>query len=334
MAKLRMPIDAKVLYQMYEYAAFAKAIHGSEIAGYGHFNNQDGIYKLAPLTKQIVTGGDVDAFPSAIVNDVGYDMSDMIVQWHSHVEMSTFFSGTDQKNIKDMLRMYPMLISIVVNIKHEYTARLDIRSVAYGNQKFILPESDIMTYDLELIPYYSSDAVWDEVKSKLRKPRKRPQPKPKPANLNNTGNNGQGRLFNSQELDDWWERGMWDTTYDELIEVESNHKGKVEVDSRLWWEQITLLAGSLCNNHPKEFRWTRIEQNGNIFISHEKSKTWCTLTKQGVQLHGERGTWKDFLVKCGSGFVANYSWSTANLARAKAEYAERESKQKALTEHK
>lgn len=336
-----MPIDAKVFYQMYEYAAFAKSIHNSEIAGYGHFNEQDGIYKLAPLTKQIVTGSDVDAFPSSIVNDVGYDISDMIVQWHSHVEMGTFFSNTDQKNIKDMLRMYPMLISVVVNVKHEYTARLDIRSIAYGNQQYRLPESDIMTYDLELIPYYSNDEIWDEVTEKLRRPRKKPQRKAKIIPLSEKGKNGnvQDSLFNRKELDSWWENGMWDSTYDEelengMVEIESNAKGSVSVDIKTWFEDIMMLAGSLCRNHDREFRHTRIEQNGNIFITHERSKTWCTINRDGIMLRGNKASWKDFLVSCGAGYLANYSWNATNLARAKAEWAELQEKRKLLAEKK
>lgn len=337
MPKLRMPIDAKVFYQMYEYAAFAKAIRNSEIAGYGHFNEENGIYKLAPLTKQIVTGSDVDAFPSAIVNDVNYDISDMIVQWHSHVEMNTFFSGTDLRNIKDMLRMYPMLISIVVNVKHEYTARLDIRSIAYGNQRFRLPESDIMTYDLELIPYYMNDIVWDEVTTKLRRPRVKPQRKPKPTPTpadDKKNGNEQGGLFDKKELDDWWERGMWDSTYDELVELGSDHTGTVEADMSTWFKDIMMLAGSLCRNHNKDFRCTRIEQNGNIFISHEKTKTWCTINKDGVMLHGVKSTWKDFLIRCGSGYLANYSWNGSNLARARAEWSEFQTKKEVAGENK
>lgn len=325
MAKQRIAIDAKVMHQMFEYAAFAKHIYGSEIAGYGHYRETDGIYKLAPLTKQIVTGGDVDAFPSAIINDVKYDISDMIVQWHSHVEMDTFFSGTDQKNIKDMLKLYPMLISIVVNVKGEYRARLDIRQVSYGKHKFILPESDIVTFDLELIPYYTNNEVYNEVKAKLRRPKPPKPPKPKVMQLpvaqqqSSAKADGQAELFESNETGLWWEDEWWSTVLDET------ENGSSVSEAITWTEEIILLLMALVRDFPNDFRYHRIPQTGSVFITHDKSHTFALIEEQGVTVQGNKSSWREFLLKCGSkdiDYVTRYTYSTDNIKRVRREVNE------------
>lgn len=171
--KIQLPVDAKVLYRMYEYAAYAKHHFGTEVAGWGHYHAKKGIYKLAPLTKQEVSGMEVDAFPNDILNDVDYDIRDMIVQWHSHVDMGVTPSGTDISNIKDSLKLMPILISIIVNCKYQYSARLDTKRI--GGAIYTDLDSHI-TLDVELVPYYSNAEVSREVKSKLSKPKPKPIP--------------------------------------------------------------------------------------------------------------------------------------------------------------
>ena len=323
MAKMRMGIDARVFYQMFEYAAFAKAIYGSEIAGYGHYREKDGIYKLAPLTKQIVTGGDVDAFPSAIINDVKYDISDMVVQWHSHVEMNTFFSSVDQKNIKDMLRLYPLLISIVVNVKQEYTARLDIRNIAYGKHTMRLPESEIISFDLELVPYYSSDAIYNEVKEKLRRPRKKyvrtkviqlpVNNPPAPPNYNPADED--------DDYNSWWNDDMWNSVLNDITAPEDNKSATSEYHNE-WYKEVMMMAGSLCRNHEKDFRCTRIEQTGTVFINHSISHSFCTIEGNSIQVNGKRSTWTNYLMQCGGEYHKNYAINTHNKARVQQELEE------------
>jgi len=316
--KMRMSIDARVLYQMYEYAAFAKAVYGSEIAGYGHYREKDGIYKLAPLTKQIVTGGDVDAFPSAIINDVKYDISDMVVQWHSHVEMSTFFSGVDQRNIKDMLKLYPLLISIVVNVKQEYTARLDIRNIAYGKHTMRLPESEIVSFDLELVPYYSSDAVYNEVKEKLRRPRKkyvRTKIIQLPAN-NKPVNEDDEKYEGEDDYNSWWDDDMWNSVLNDITAPEETPTFNE------WYKEVMMMAGSLCRNHENEFRYTRIEQTGTVFINHNTSHTFCTIEANSIQVSGRHSSWTAFLMLCGGDYHKNYAINEPNKARVQQELEE------------
>lgn len=168
---MEIPIDAKVLYEMYEYAAYAHKHLKSEIAGWGHYHKDKGIYKLAPLLHQEAAGGDVETFPNGILNDMKYPMRDMIVQWHSHVYMSTFFSSVDITNIKDTMKLFPVLISIVVNCKNQYTARIDF-SHAGAHNDITLPQT--ITLDVDLIPYYNNPQVNKEVKKKLHKPKPKP----------------------------------------------------------------------------------------------------------------------------------------------------------------
>ena len=162
--KIDIMIDAKILYQMYEYAAYAKHIFGTEIAGWGHYNRKDGIYKLAPLPKQIVSGAEVDTFPDDIIKDQTYDISDMTVQWHSHVDMGVSPSFTDKKLIKEALELYPYLISIIVNCKNQYSAELNIKRS--GEITF----QDPVRLEVELVTYYDNLEIQKLVKKQCRKP--------------------------------------------------------------------------------------------------------------------------------------------------------------------
>lgn len=327
MSKMRMPINAGVLYKMYEYAAFAKFIHGSEIAGYGHFSNEDGIYKLAPLAKQTVTGGDVDVFPQAIINDVNYDISDMVVQWHSHVEMAVFFSHQDATNIKNMLGLYPFLISIVVNCKHEYTARMDIRNIAYGKSVFRLPEADIITYELELIPYYTNDEVYFEVEEKLHRPRKKPVRKqpiyiPPATGASVLPAYNPPTLFQEDELNTMWNSGAFDSdrTDNDYLDFVPKNQDIKKADDLGWFEAVALLVGALCMEN-EDFHVLRIEQTGSFFVDHKPSHTWCTIDQTGVKTNGMKSSWKEFLMKAGGDFNRDYGYTVDNVARCIKKYA-------------
>ncbi len=55
----------------------------------------------------------------------GGSMKNYTLWWHSHAHMAVFFSGTDTNTI-DGSTEFPYLVSLVVNKKAEYKARLDI----------------------------------------------------------------------------------------------------------------------------------------------------------------------------------------------------------------
>jgi len=169
MTKIQMPIDAGVLFGMYQYAGYAKHFHKSEIAGWAHYSQNRGIYKLAPLVEQEITAATADTSSASIINDVEYDISDMIVHWHSHVDMMPSPSSTDLEQIKDTLGLFPMLISIIVNCKNQYSARLDVNSI--GNKKCFYKLPIAETYEVELVPYYNDKVVAKEIQKKLKKPK-------------------------------------------------------------------------------------------------------------------------------------------------------------------
>lgn len=54
--------------------------------------------------------------------------------WHSHAKMSTFFSGTDMATIESSTD-FPMMLSIVTNHKHEFSARFDLYKPMRMDQK-------------------------------------------------------------------------------------------------------------------------------------------------------------------------------------------------------
>lgn len=170
MDKVKIPIDAKVLFQMYEYADSAHKAFGTEIAGWAHYNKDKGIYKLAPLLPQEVSGSEVSSFPDEHINDMKYNISDMIVQWHSHVMFSCNPSQPDKDLIKEALKLMPMIISIIVNCKGEYSATVSLKQAgAFTFQDFV-------KLDAELVTYYECPNILKEVRKKCYKPKPKPTP--------------------------------------------------------------------------------------------------------------------------------------------------------------
>jgi len=169
--KIRMPINSAAFTKMFEYAFYAHKHFNAEIAGWGHYSKTKGIYKLAPLSKQIVEGVEVNNFPDDILNDIKYDISDMIVQWHSHVNGSCAPSGAngDEGNIVKILKVMPVVISIIVNCRNEYSARLSYSSIKGSTYSFDLPS--IISYNLELVPYYDNSSISKEVLAKCKRPK-------------------------------------------------------------------------------------------------------------------------------------------------------------------
>ena len=173
MSNVKIPIDSKVLYSMYEYAHFAHKHYKSEIAGWAYYNRNKGIYKLAPLLKQEASGAEVLTFPSG--NDISAhtarEYSEMIVQWHSHVYFECNPSQPDKDLIVEALGLYPMIISVIVNCKNEYSATIAIKQA--GAFEF----DEMIKLDVELVPYYNNPEVSKNVKKKLYLP-KPPAPPP------------------------------------------------------------------------------------------------------------------------------------------------------------
>ena len=123
--KIDINIKPDVFDKMFMYAHYAVKHFDSEVAGWGHYTLDKGIYKLAPLCEQTASTAEVEGFPDDILEMPDYDISDMCVQWHSHGRLGVMWSKTDEDNIADTLELTGFLISIVVNIKGEYKARVD-----------------------------------------------------------------------------------------------------------------------------------------------------------------------------------------------------------------
>lgn len=164
-------IDANALNKMFRYAQYAQEHFDSEIAGWAHYNDDQGIYKLAPLTKQKASRTEVDNFPNDILEKPGYDISDMMVQWHSHVNMNVFWSGTDENCIRETLKLTKTLISVVVNIFGEYKCRVD--SIVLGRAKHMVELNQQITQDCILQPYHQSAQCESDVLRCLKE-----EPKP------------------------------------------------------------------------------------------------------------------------------------------------------------
>jgi proteasome lid subunit RPN8/RPN11 len=104
-----------------------------EIAGFGYVKqlaNGSLMVTEAFILEQTVTGASVDTDAEAIARHMtemieqGKDPSMMRLQWHSHVNMQAYFSGTDTAQIERY--DCPYMISLVTNKRGEYKVRLDL----------------------------------------------------------------------------------------------------------------------------------------------------------------------------------------------------------------
>uniref|UniRef100_A0A6H1ZLC7 Putative prokaryotic JAB domain contining protein n=1 Tax=viral metagenome TaxID=1070528 RepID=A0A6H1ZLC7_9ZZZZ len=159
-----VPIKASVFQQMVEYADWAHHHFESEISGWAHYNEKDGIYKLAPLSEQEASAAEVIAMPDMIKNKK-YDMSDMIVQWHSHVKMGCSPSGPDDRQRNEIAELTSVVISIIVNINYEHSCHITL--IKAGGITLDSP----VTIPAKLSIYHTNDKVSQEVKQKLHKPK-------------------------------------------------------------------------------------------------------------------------------------------------------------------
>lgn len=288
MPEMKIPISSLVLEEMYAYAYYAKKQQGSEIAGWGHYTPEKGIYKLAPLLPQTASGAEVNTFPDEILNDVKYDISDMIVQWHSHVNMSTKPSPTDKDLIKEALEIFPMLISIIVNCKGEYSARMDIKSV--GSTSMRLNLSEPMTYDVELIVDYENEEIEKIVKEKL----KPPPPAPVKTKEHKKGGSAYGYGFQG-DLYDEWDNEDW------RVPPVSNQEDRV---FQAWLEKANLIVA----DYPEEYKLQEAKGvKGVWYLACVSLNILVMISKWGIDINGFAGfRWEDVLKRFGLYSQAKY----------------------------
>lgn len=300
--KIKINIDNKVLSQMYEYAHYAHHHYKSEIAGWAHYNIKNGIYKLAPLLKQEALPADVETFPDDILNDTNYDIHDMFVQWHSHVYMGCTPSITDKDLIEDALQTMPMIISIIVNCKNEYTAILTIKKAG------LFQFNDQIKFDVELRPYYNNPIVSKDVKSKLYIP-KPPQPvQPVQAT---------SRIYGFYHgFNGYWENGTFIITgnnsngsenkYDnylpsrgtDLPDIDKIIKNKNLINQKVFDVNTYIeMAYDLEAEYPTDLA---IMSYANFtYISSKHFQLILMIGKNGLSLNGEAIKWNDAMTKMG-----------------------------------
>lgn len=126
---MRLIITAEIEAKIH---AYVRAVT-TEIAGMGKaVVTPEGDIMLLDVAiyEQEVTGGTADLSTTALAKfqteliKKGESPKDWIVWWHSHADMSAFFSGRDTATI-DSSDEFHFLVSLVVNRKRERKARLD-----------------------------------------------------------------------------------------------------------------------------------------------------------------------------------------------------------------
>lgn len=117
----------------------------AEIGGFGYVtmdDNGDFFVDEIFLVEQTVTGTTVDFTDEGLVYAIKKARedgrtNDMRFCWHSHVDMSAFWSGTDETMIENLNNgITPWFVSLVQNKKHEHEQRVD----------FFPPKGDISTF--------------------------------------------------------------------------------------------------------------------------------------------------------------------------------------------
>jgi hypothetical protein len=141
-----------------------------EINGFGTVEVREGVVHITDIfiLDQVATGASVEVDETALQQYIGNlirnggDPGAIKFQWHSHVNMKAYFSGTDTDNIDRWTGDW--LISYVGNKRGEYAIRYDqFRPVPLG--------------DIAVYPMFSSEPSADllvaaaaEVQAKVRQP--------------------------------------------------------------------------------------------------------------------------------------------------------------------
>jgi proteasome lid subunit RPN8/RPN11 len=102
-----------------------------EVNGFGYTEIRDGVIYVTDvfILAQTVSAAHAETDPRALdehltyMREAGMDPGCMRFQWHSHVNMDAYFSGTDLENINNWVGN--LLVSVVVNKLGEYSCRLD-----------------------------------------------------------------------------------------------------------------------------------------------------------------------------------------------------------------
>lgn len=135
-------ITPRVYKRIFQYADACSL----EISGFGQLS-KDGVFDtLFPLFPQECTATETEIHEGALFALANSRYSAKVrVWWHSHVNMGVFWSTTDVECISALGQNLPYLLSVVVNKKGEYEARVDyfhpIRVMKKVELEFFFPAS-------------------------------------------------------------------------------------------------------------------------------------------------------------------------------------------------
>ena len=142
-----------------------------EIGGMGKLEVIEGNFYVTDIEiyEQIVTPGTVDLRAETLAKwqvekiKKRESIAQYTFFWHSHAAMPVFFSSTDIDTITNSTE-FPYLVSLVINHKHEMTARYDIYKPVHVNV-LLVPVSIEATINLTLI-----EKCKKEILEKVKKP--------------------------------------------------------------------------------------------------------------------------------------------------------------------
>ncbi len=104
----------------------------SEVNGFGTLDRLGDLLRLDEvfILEQTVSPAHAEVSPLVLAKHLtemvqrGEDTARLRFQWHSHVNMSAYFSGTDLANIETYTSDW--MVSMVLNKRSEYQLRLDV----------------------------------------------------------------------------------------------------------------------------------------------------------------------------------------------------------------
>ena len=154
-----LSITPKVYAKIFAYAKECKW----EVSGFGSFNKNGVIDTLFPLLTQKCSGSETEMDEKALEEITRSGFSKRInFHWHSHVNMGVFWSAQDKSNVENLIRFYPVLISVVVNKKGESLARLD-----YARPMRITHDKLPLEISVPFPPDQEMQRIRDEIEDKV-----------------------------------------------------------------------------------------------------------------------------------------------------------------------
>lgn len=205
----------------------------TEINGIGRISYKQGklVIDEVAVLKQSVSATHAELDTEDLMNFLATrpDASQWRVQWHSHVNMATFWSGIDEEAIKSIGETADYLISLVFNKSGEYKARVDHFKPFHSTQDDLALEIQVQRPDHSA---WAKEVIADKVTTHTFA-----------AKTKNYFGRDDGERFRDEEWDGYEENKKAPKTKEGQILTGHLWQGKVLV-SDLWsmWCEIAKLA--------------------------------------------------------------------------------------------